>query len=883
MYYNIIKFPFSSVNDNGYTLAVCLNSEDDNFDEVNKILAADTELFRRKPTQLIGGETVYNWEGTLTGSVKATDDEREDMWTPLVCSKLSFNMACQDFPVWLMDFCNNNRARVIVYKNVAARNIEQWRGYLIAQTLNMTVVRNLLSCPLVAVDEVAMAKYMNFKATTEYATNDHWCTLFGLMEHYHDLHHSRGLSAAVPGFEKLYTILNLSHTDRMLWHRDMAVMDGNGNSVNDLPSTLVVNLDRWLQDKEATWEDCLSEICEYLGVTFAVGSYGLMVVNDAYLLTCPTDSPTVQQFVYTFGSQTVVSHSTNQYLTLANPTKIGGNLQITAEPDRYKEVLLTSKPERWKGHEYLTEEHYKEIDPNKYVRYEWGTTEHPDDGPFDSYGWHKLKYIKPDAEEADYVEIPQCVDGEGYRMASSGELPYDNLASCVGKTEPDAYIADSLDFLTFKEGCCCIKMGGGEFSGVDEDKYLKPYFIIMNHMWGNMVNHTAHTMQTTHLADTPWLKLTPLGKMAGLHTSEKHYLDIKMSVTFIRENFPIGSTADGNPHQHNWFRSPSANQSMQPVTWASPAMIMPCDDTVFDFETDAGPYHGAFSGKLLAWRMLYFQAYVKIGDWYYNGTVWIKVSGGETPPKCDIYMLNDKSDVASIDKLGNKEIVTANYYYTISTPYQSAVIPDKTSNTVMRLNMAGVSGHGNPMSGNLEIQVLGQIRFQNTVSGVGNSVPFILINDIEINYTDDAELMDKDIEMTQKVVMDADSHTKDTLKRDIKMASPTVDGFFDNVLVFDNGKAWQNLTQVKVQGDLPLMFPPEWALARRLGNQYGSGQLYVELETPIHYDDNVHNVCFRVQGLTETAGTFLPVKRTFDYTLERLRVKLMRINAAPVV
>jgi hypothetical protein len=115
------------------------------------------------------------------------------------------------------------------------------------------------------------------------------------------------------------------------------------------------------------------------------------------------------------------------------------------------------------------------------------------------------------------------------------------------------------------------------------------------------------------------------------------------------------------------------------------------------------------------------------------------------------------------------------------------------------------------------------------------------------------------------------------------MASPQVDGFFSNALVFDNGKAWQNLRQVKLQGALPLLFTPEWTILQRLSWQYGSGQLYVELETPIHYDDNVHNVCFRVQGLTETAGTFLPVKRTFDYTLERLRVKLMRINAAPVV
>jgi hypothetical protein len=877
MYYNIIKFPFSSVNDNGYTLAVCLNSEDDNFDEVNKILAADTELFRRKPTQLIGGETVYNWEGTLTGSVKATDDEREDMWTPLVCSKLSFNMACQDFPVWLMDFCNNNRARVIVYKNVAARNIEQWRGYLIAQTLNMTVVRNLLSCPLVAVDEVAMAKYMNFKATTEYATNDHWCTLFGLMEHYHDLHHSRGLSAVATGFEKLYTILNLSHTDRMLWHRDMAVMDGNGNSVNDLPSTLVVNLDRWLQDKEATWEDCLSEICEYLGVTFAVGSYGLMVVNDAYLLTCPTDSPTVQQFVYTFGSQTVVSHSTNQYLTLANPTKIGGNLQITAEPDRYKEVLLTSKPERWKGHEYLTEEEYKPVDDTKFVRMEWGEGDSVPPASLQEYNWHKLKYLKPSANESDYLTIPPCANGEGYVMARSGILPYENIDSCNGIDTPEPSIANSLDFITFKEGCCVIALGQGEIGGVDEDRMLKRYFLILNHMWSNMLGLPSHTMQTEHLADTNWIAFKPFGTMAGVHPGNKHYLSIKMAVKFIRENFP--SSPSGGHDTSLFLKGPSGGNAIA-VNWTTPAMIMPAESSLYDFSAS-----GPFNASLLLWSTLYFEAYIRIGNFYYNGTNWVLVGNNETPPKCQVTMWSESNEIDHVTPDGNYVITTANYYYNISSPYRMSNTVDRyTNSTSLLANAGGVSIHNQPLHGQLEMQILGQIRFQKSqFENVSNSVPFLLINDVEFGYTDDAEFIGMDETMTQKVVMDADSHTKDTLKRDIKMASPTVDGFFDNVLVFDNGKAWQNLTQVKVQGELPLMFPPEWALARRLGNQYGSGQLYVELETPIHYDDNVHNVCFRVQGLTETAGTFLPVKRTFDYTLERLRVKLMRINAAPVV
>lgn len=882
MYYNIIKFPFSSVNDNGYTLAVCLNSEDDNFDEVNKILAADTELFRRKPTQLIGGETVYNWEGTLTGSVKATDDEREDMWTPLVCSKLSFNMACQDFPVWLMDFCNNNRARVIVYKNVEAQNIEQWRGYLIAQTLNMTVVRNLLSCPLVAVDEVAMVKYMNFNATTEYVTNDHWCTLFGLMEHFHDLHHSRGLSEATPGFEKLYTILNLTHSNRMLWHRALALVDSNGDPINDLPSTLVVNLDRWLQDKEATWENCLSELCEYLGVTFAVGSYGLMVVNDAYLLTCPTDAPTAQQFVYTFGSHTVVSHSTSQYLTLANPAKIGGNLQITAEPDRYKAVEVTSVPERWKGHEYLTDEHYKEINQSKEVRFEWGEMNNRGAGPFTQFAWHKLKYIKPDAQEAEFVEIAPCQNGEGYLMARSGELPCVDLTSCDGKTEPDTDVADTLDFITFKEGCCSVKIGHGETDGIDEDSQLTNYFLIMNHNWGNMYddnNPKIHTMETLHLADTVWLTLWPLGNAEPLHPVESHYLQAKIQVMFIRENVP--SVIDENYGRITflYLKAPNAQTPNQAVDWATPAMIMPCNTSYHDFASE-----GYLNASLGLWYDLYFKAYIHIGDFYYNGTTWVHVASGDTPPKCDVTLWNDTNEITSVTNIGQRVVATKNYYYTISNPYRGSNIVDRyTNQTKLLSEIGGISAHNNPMHGKLEIQVLGQIRLQHgNLDKPSNSIPFVLLSNIDINYTDDAELMGKDIELKLKSVMDANSHTKQTLERSLKMASPTVDGFFNNVLVYDNGKAWQNLRQVKTQGPLPLLFPPEWDLARRLGNQYGSGQLYVELETPIHYDDNVHNVCFRIQGLTETAGIFLPVKRTFDYTLERLRVKLMRINAAPV-
>ncbi len=876
MYYTIIKFPFSSVNDQGYTLWVCLNASGD-MTNLCDTIAADAEVFSRKPTQTVDGDTIYNFEGTLSGSVKATDDEREDFWTPLVCSKLSFTMACEAFPVWLIDYCNNNRAKVILTKDDDKPHV-MWHGYLIAQTLNMPVVRNLMACPMVAVDEVAMAKYMNFKETLEYVTTDHWCSVFGLMEHFHTLHHKSGLSAASPGFEKLYHILNLSHSNRMLWHRDLAIKDSGGNDINDLPGTLTVNLDRWLQDEEATWEDCLTELCEYLGVTFAVGSYGLMTNCDAYLLTCPTDVPTVQQFVYTFDHHTVVSHSTSVYATLKNPTKLGGNLQVTSEPDRYKAVEVTSKPERWKGHEYLTDEEYKPVDPDKAVRYEWGTTQDADNGPFDTYGWHKLVYIKPTTDEEKYVTLPDCQDGEGYIMARDGILPYDDLSSCDGMGQPTDAVADSLDFITFKEGATCVKIGGGEIGGVNENKELVPYFIILNHMWSNMWNLTPHTMQSSHIADTPFLTFTPFADNGPAHPSERHYLTLSMRVKFIRENMSIGSSADGSPLRWLWFASPGAGHTMRVLNWQSPAILMPCEDSEYPNFEDP---NSIYTGNVPAWNQIYFTARLRVGGHYWNGNAWVT-----TPATCDIRLWNTTSEVTEVDRFGIRTIETKNYYYTFGSPYAGNTSVEKLTDPKMMVNCRGVSLPNAPLEGQLKMEILGQIRFQNTIPGaqdVANSVPFILIDNVDIGWTDDAELMDEDIEMKQKTVMDANSHTKETLERSIKMASPQVDGFFSNALIYDNGKTWQNLRQVKVQGTLPLLFAPEWAIMLRLSRQYGSGQLYVELETPVAYDDNVHNIDFTVTNLTEAEGDFMPLRRVFDYTLERMRVKLMRINVASAI
>ena len=461
-------------------------------------------------------------------------------------------------------------------------------------------------------------------------------------------------------------------------------------------------------------------------------------------------------------------------------------------------------------------------------------------------------------------------------MAREGLLPYVNINSCDGLTAPTAVVANTLDFITFKEGCCCIKMGSGDLSGDDEDGNLKPYFMLLNHMWYNMFNEKSYTMQGAHIADTPWVTFHPLGTVRAVHPSDKHFIKISMDVIFIRENMPVGNSHDGNPNQHTWFAAPTVADTMRVMDWQSPAMLMPSDQTFFDYAEDVGPYNGLYNATLQSWSTLNFKAYIRVGNYYFDGTDWVYVAAGSTPPKCTVTLHSSTSEVDEITKEGNFFIKTNNYYYTISNPWRGNNSIRRNSNPEMRCDMSDVSIHNQPVEGQLEMQILGQVDFINANGGVYNSIPFILINNVHIGYTDAAEMDGKDIHTDTKWVID-NSPTKESMSRSINMATPKVDGFFSNVMVYDGGDEWHNLKQLKSQTG-NTNHTPEWWLMFILGQQYCTGQLFVELDTPVLYNTNVRNVDFRVTNLTEASGTFLPVKREFDYVKETMKVKLQRIN-----
>ena len=101
----VIKFPFQSVNEEQYILALH-TQKSGAITNVLNAMDADTECFKYIEDHIDGKFNVYEYEGTLCGSVKAEDDDREDLFEPLCTSKLKFAIACQQFPTWLMALCD---------------------------------------------------------------------------------------------------------------------------------------------------------------------------------------------------------------------------------------------------------------------------------------------------------------------------------------------------------------------------------------------------------------------------------------------------------------------------------------------------------------------------------------------------------------------------------------------------------------------------------------------------------------------------------------------------------------------------------------------------------------------------------------------------------
>ena len=334
MYKLIIKFPFQSVNDEQYML-VLLMKRLGAYANALAAMAADTRCFTKldRYDEDEGKTVVDVWEGTLCGSVRAEDDSRDDMFEPVCPSKLKFSIACQDFPAWLMDACGYARdVRVILYAvtgNIDTPLRVRWRGYLQCNTLNMTVVNDLLACPVVAVDEIGVAKYLPFRANSE--GRPAHLSLYQLFKKWWTMNWSEY-------FLEAYTDLGLATNQQALFFaRNICYKNDADLEVVDILQNLHINLERYYLDKDATWQNVLEDVCQYLGVHFSIGAYAGNYSYDNYLLTSYDEAASDWlNLVYTFANNYVSSRWQPRYSSLGNQAKVGADLQVTFDPDKYK-------------------------------------------------------------------------------------------------------------------------------------------------------------------------------------------------------------------------------------------------------------------------------------------------------------------------------------------------------------------------------------------------------------------------------------------------------------------------------------------------------------------------------------------------------------------
>lgn len=845
MNYFLIKFPFSTLNDRQMVLALHFSTEKP---EPYIRALSDDVCFRGMGHEKTQSDNYWYYEGILSGNVITKDDERDDMLSPICSTKTSFNIVCSNFPSWLMDLCSDLlNVKVIIYANDLLK-YERWRGFLQANTLNVTYVDDYVVCPLVAIDEISASKYMKF---SEYYIGENWCTLLYLFtKFWRRMHTDR--------FAHAYSAIGLNSMSHLIFSRNVVFHDEDDNEVSDILSECFINLSRYIDDEEKMWIDVFTDVCSYLGVTFSVGACGVQAINDNYILSS-LDSGTFSRYDYDLSAGTSTAMPISQFAAINHPSKVGGDLQMTFEPSNYTGSVVVSEAKIPEKHDYLKDENYEIIQSNQgrfaYNLRRWGLQgddfEHFNK-TFSKLLYHKFYYLRQKDEENKFVEFGECRYGQGLKLAQQNLVFYDDIDSCEGLTEPDETCPGSLDFVKFMEGAIPVKLGEFEERSTDEDNSLRNYFMLLNHAWYNMYYHNdGFTMVNPHFNDTVWLTLYPFGEKKELHPANTNYLLLDLGVIFAREN--MGELKF--PNITSSFYDPDS------VSLLSMETLFPSVTTDFDYKEE-----GDFSGYMRNGEPS-LTARLSIGNYYWNGSAWNYYNPNDTKPTFEMRVAADTHNLYFSD--GTYMQITDNYYFTEGHTKSFGKVYAKD---YISLDYAGDGVH--PFEGRVKLEILGQVRYQNYPGKKPNSIAYIYITSVDIEFVNEASLKGRDLRHETKQI--SNSNKEENLKTvNIEMATPFVDGFFDNCLLFNNGSSVQNLQWVTRHGQT-WHWTLETELAARYANQYNGRQLFIEFTKEFNAidDSDIYNPAFTVVGLTESTGVFVPVLRTIDWTAEHVRVKL---------
>lgn len=878
----IIKFPFQSVNDEQYVLAMYAGPSGA-FTAAKDFMDADNRCFKYVNGYNASdesGDWVDEYEGTLTGSVTAEDDKRKDLFDPLCPSKLKFSIACQQFPAWLMDLCGYaTNVRVVLYAStgLAINPLRvRWRGYLQCSTLNMTVVNDLLSCPLVAIDEIGVAKYMPFRANC--AGRPAYLTLYGLIKKWWGMNWT-------DRFYIVYKDLLLPTNQAALyWHRNASIVDDDGNEVTDLLNTLCINLERYYLDRDATWETVLSEMCQYLSVHFCIGGYSGNYSYDNYVLAS-YDSGTFYNYVYGLQTNSVSSSQVSRYSELGNQAKVGADLQVTYDPAKWKGSKVMSTPTRPPIHEYLNKKNTKPITPasghGEYVQTRIGKMS---DGVLaESLKYWRLIYTQIVNEEdqwtdeADYIVMEDCnVSSEGRTVGGGGYFPMTDAP--LGRNRPDGNDTDSLEFIREKNGLIPIRLGCFESNAAEWRYSMVDYLMLLNNMWGRLYwNNDEPLVQNVQ---TPFkvAEIKPFGLDASVVSAGKSYISIDFKALFMNENIGKG---DGifeqiigtNTYTNNLY---GRNSVAFPTTETYHEYSELGHETITGRLEESGQYH-------IYSTYPFIQGRLRIGNWFYDfdlglGTAQWNYYADPSDAPLSKFPLIGNLDKKWIMASGLPVGLITNYYYSELSPKAKSI-----EDSAFIVPLENISTHAHPLQGNVVLEIWWPVPFMNAYLGnnqkvYNNNILGVLINDINIKFTDDAEMNGEEVITSEEMVVDAGSETKEMKEVNLALSTPKVDGTFMNCLLYDGGKAWHNLQAIQYQGGGDTT--PEAYLSTMIAAVYSGPVTWVEFNREFEAADygNIANMDFRVSMLTEAAGLFVPVNRKFDFTKGWVRWKLQKIS-----
>ena len=826
--------------------------------------------------------------GTLNGDTVIQTDGRDSIYDPLVSSKLKFNLVSHNFPSWLMeetDYYTDVRC-VLALLGEKQQWIEQWRGYLWGNTLNSRVVEDYISTPIFALDEIGMAKYLKpYSTIGEYGKSRRLWAYFSYYKSLNDAY-----------FGHAYTFMEISYSsDKIYWDSKYCLHDTNSVELVDMLDVLYFDSYGYVyQDEEndkKTWQDLFKDVCQYLGVTFMVGSHG-GPSNDAYLLE--TADPTTQmdnykRITHNNETHTATTSSSTGTWTVINPNeKCDADFNITLEPAKYKGVKVKSEIKRYEAHKFLEDDNLDYYDQTRYVQHRWGIE---GDGPtiasycVDSPRYHKLYYLKPKTQEERFMtvkmeNITQSTNPNALYLINFGYIQADLNAQ--NYDYPAA--KDNLSYLLTKMGGAIVKLGEFDQKEETEDNSLDNYLILMNHKWLNAgwsqdsiaaLDHTAQYALTGNQFESVDLK--PFGEHQIRHNNEEHWLKVDYNLICGNEN--IGEL------DRLTTTSPYHVQDMR----GSEALAMPTTTTDYDY-TDEGNAYGSEVGSY--WNGDAIQGYPPIirweaeqgqyelterGHWVtsevtaltrgYNIQHW-----PESYDKC-VYAIS-----ASTDSFGYK-----------FCPYYNQLKPKSGGGKKdMLFSMGNYGGPNAPIDGVLEMKILSpSICFDWKSGKIGylNNI-FFLLNDLEFSFTDLAEIKGEPTEYEEMDVYDTLSKTKVLDELEFNLSTPQYAGLFYNCFQFTSGqgKLIENAKKFYEQGSPLYGNSMEFWAVKYYADHVAPAPMQIDLTMRFDAttDANIlYNNHILIDDMTETPNKFEVREKTIIINRDIVKYKADRVYDDP--